>query len=268
MRGLAAVAGQRREIRWAAGRVRVYPDPVYSDAAAAALYDVLNPWAPSDEFYLRLVMAAPSVVDIGCGTGQILHRARSSGHTGRLCGLDPDPAMLDVARRRAGADAIEWLAGPAASMEWQAQFQLAIMTGHAFQCLVTDEAVSESLAAIRRALTAGGRFAFETRNPAARAWESWATAAAAEAVDPSGRPVRVSHQVESVSRGVVTLTETTVDAGGTALRVDRAQLRFLEPAQLAGFLARAGLTIEAQYGDWEAAPLTSASREIITIARA
>jgi SAM-dependent methyltransferase len=241
---------------------------VYSDAAAAALYDVLNPWARSDEFYLRLVLAAPSAIDIGCGTGQILERARSSGHTGRLTGLDPDPAMLDVARQRTGADAIEWVAGPAASMDGQAQFQLAIMTGHAFQCLVTDEEVSQSLTAIRHALTAGGQFAFETRNPACRAWESWATADAEEAVDPSGRPVRVSHQVESVDGGVVTLTETTSDAAGTRLRVDRAQLRFLEPAQLAGFLARAGFTIEAQYGDWEAAPLTSAGTEIITIARA
>jgi hypothetical protein len=33
-------------------------------------------------------------------------------------------------------------------------------------------------------------------------------------------------------------------------------------------LTRAGFTIDAQYGDWEAGPLTSASQEIITIATA
>jgi len=34
-------------------------------------------------------MAAPSVLDVGCGTGAMLHEARQLGHVGRLCGLDP-----------------------------------------------------------------------------------------------------------------------------------------------------------------------------------
>jgi len=66
----------------------------------AAWYDVLNPWGPSDDFYLDLVMSAACVLDVGCGTGRLLHRAREAGHTGRLCGLDPDPAMLEQARAR------------------------------------------------------------------------------------------------------------------------------------------------------------------------
>jgi ubiquinone/menaquinone biosynthesis C-methylase UbiE len=40
-----------------------------SDEEAASLYDVLNPWGPSDDFYLALVMDAKSVLDVGCGTG-------------------------------------------------------------------------------------------------------------------------------------------------------------------------------------------------------
>jgi hypothetical protein len=35
---------------------------VYSDAEAAALYDVLNPWGPDDDFYLELVMGGSSVL--------------------------------------------------------------------------------------------------------------------------------------------------------------------------------------------------------------
>jgi hypothetical protein len=41
----------------------------------------------------------------------------------------------------------------------------------------------------------------------------------------------------------------------------------MDAATLAGFLAEAGLTVEAQYGDWQRQPLTSTSPEIITIAR-
>ncbi|MGI8885654.1 MAG: class I SAM-dependent methyltransferase [Gaiellaceae bacterium] len=236
---------------------------MYSDEEAAALYDVLNAWGPSDDFYLALVMEAASVLDVGCGTGAMLHRARQEGHVGRLCGLDPDRASLGVARRRTD---IEWVDGTAAAMEWDSEFNLAIMIGHAFQVLVGDDEVRASLTAIRRALTAGGRFAFETRNPLARAWESWPENAM-DVVDPSGRPFRISYEVESVIGGVVTVTETTSDPDGAPLRVDRASLRFVDVDTLAGFLADAGFEIEAQYGGWLREPLDATSPEIITIAR-
>ena len=237
---------------------------MYSDDEVAALYDVLNGWGPSDDFYLALVMEAQSVLDVGCGTGALLHRARTAGHAGRLCGVDPDPAMLGVARRRTE---IEWVDGTAAAMAWNGEFDLATMTGHAFQVLISDDEVRASLTAICRALTAGGRFAFETRNPLARAWESWHPRNATDIVDPSGRPVRVSHEVESVAGDVVTLTETTSDPGGAPLRVDRASLRFLDVDTLAGFLNGAGFEIETQYGSWSREPLGPSSPEIITIAR-
>jgi SAM-dependent methyltransferase len=50
---------------------------MYSDAEAAALYEVLNPWGPSDDFYLSLAVASPSVLDVGCGTGTMLHCAHT-----------------------------------------------------------------------------------------------------------------------------------------------------------------------------------------------
>jgi SAM-dependent methyltransferase len=236
----------------------------YSDEDAAALYDLLNPWGASDDFYLALVMEAGSVLDVGCGTGALLRRARDAGHAGRLCGVDPDRASLAVARR--GGD-IEWVAGTAAAMTFESEFALALMTGHAFQFLVDDDEVRASLAAIRRALVDGGRFAFETRNPLARAWESWTPANAIEIVDPAGRQVRVSYEVESVVDDLVTLTETTSDQRGVPLRVDRATLRFLDIDTLARFLATAGFQIESQYGDWSREPLDTASAEIITVAR-
>jgi SAM-dependent methyltransferase len=139
---------------------------VYSDADAAALYDVLNPWGPEhsagDRFYHELVMSADSVLDVGCGTGTMLACAREHGHRGRLTGLDPDRAALDRARRRAD---VEWTEGTAAQGSWEAEFDLATMTGHAFQFLVTDDDLRASLAAIHAALREGGRFVFETRHP-------------------------------------------------------------------------------------------------------
>jgi SAM-dependent methyltransferase len=178
--------------------------------------------------------------------------------------VDPDPARLAEARRRAD---VEWVAGTAASMTWNREFDLAVMMGHAFQELVGDDEVRASLSAIRQALTAGGRFVFETRNPLARAWETWPELTI-DVVDPSGRPVRVRYEVEAVAGDVVTLTEATCDPDGTVLRADRASLRFLDVDTLAAFLDGAGFEIEAQYGDWSRERLEPSSPEIITVARA
>jgi hypothetical protein len=162
-----------------------------------------------------------------------------------------------MARRRAD---IEWVAGTAAaSMTFAREFALALMTGHAFQALVTDNDIRDSLVTINRALVYGGRFAFETRNPLARAWERWNPDNAIDVVHPAGRTVRVWHEVEAVAGDVVTLTETTGEPDGTPLRVERASLRFVDVDVLGHFLADAGFVIEAQYGGWLREPFDSAS---------
>jgi SAM-dependent methyltransferase len=237
---------------------------MYSDTDATNLYNVLNPWGPSDDFYLSLAMASPSVLDTGCGTGTMLHRARSAGHTGRLVGIDPDRAALDVARRRSD---IEWIESTAASMTWDRDFDLAVMMSHGFQCFVSDDELRASLAAIRRALVDGGRFVFETRNPARREWEEWHPGNPIDVVDPAGRAVRVTYQVQSVDGDVVTVTETTSDPDGTVLRVDRARLRFLDAAALTRFLAEAGFVIDTQYGGWFGEAVDQTAAEIVTFAR-
>ncbi|GAA3142834.1 class I SAM-dependent methyltransferase [Planomonospora alba] len=241
---------------------------IFSDADAAALYDLMYPWDPDrypgDAFYDGLVMAADAVLDVGCGTGSMLHRARERGHTGRLVGLDPDRAALERARRRAD---VEWVEGVAADAAWDREFDLATMASNAFQCLVGDDELRASLTAIRAALRDGGLFAFETRHPQARAWEDWTPQNATEVVDAAGRTLRVAHRVESVAGDVVTFTETTSGPDGAVLRVDRTRLRFLDESGLRAFLTGAGFAIEAQYGDWHRGPVTAASRVVVTLAR-
>jgi len=211
------------------------------------------------------VMSAPAVLDVGCGTGALLHWARRAGHAGRLCGLDPAAGMLKQARKRPD---IEWVQGDLGSVAFHQEFDLVVMTGHAFQVLVGDDELRAALAAIRSALRTGGRFAFETRNPEARAWADWTPANAAEVTDADGAVVRMAHQVQTPTDGhIVSFTTTFTSPGWDRPQVSRSALRFLAADSLAGFLSGAGLAIAEQFGDWDRRPLTDTSPEIITIAR-
>jgi SAM-dependent methyltransferase len=233
----------------------------YADVEDARLYDVQNEWGPSDDFYLSLVRAAGDVLDVGCGTGTLLKRARRDGHRGRLVGLDPGVGMLAVAREMPG---IDWVQGVLKPGAYDAEFDLVTMTGHAFQELRTDAEIADVLRGMRDAVRPGGRIAFETRNPGARAWESWQ--GASFQVPYQGDTITVSYEVHDVDGDLVTFTEFT-DGGRWDHQADTATLRFLSRLDLDRFLAAAGLQVETYYGDWESGPLTDTSPEIIALAR-
>ncbi|SHF75779.1 Methyltransferase domain-containing protein [Jatrophihabitans endophyticus] len=245
------------------------PDASFDDDYLASLYDLIERHGGPDEtFYLELARSARSVLDVGCGTGAMLHQLRDSGHEGRLVGLDPAAGMLAQARRR---DDVEWRLGYLPAAGFVAGFEFVYMTGHAFQVLPDDAAALELLAAVRRALVPGGRFAFETRNPVVRPWERWTSDDVVEVRDARGRAVRVRHDLEQVRHedggaAHVTFTETFAVTGRPEPLVSRSTLRFLPAAGLDQLLAVAGFDVDERYGDWDRGPFTADSPEIVTVA--
>lgn len=240
-------------------------DVHYAEPRLAELYDTFCAGRPDFAFYLPLVLAAERVLDVGCGTGELLRTARAAGHTGRLCGLDPAAAMLDVARRRTD---VEWVRGDLSSVAWDGKFDLIVMTGHAFQVLTTDDELRSALAAVRAALAASGRFVFETRNPLVREWERWSPAGKGREISHRGAAVRMRNSEPTTIDGdlvsfVVTYTSPAWDGPLTS----RSTLRFLDVDALGAFLAAAGLAVEEQFGFWDRRPLAADSPEIITVAR-
>jgi ubiquinone/menaquinone biosynthesis C-methylase UbiE len=247
-------------------------DVAYHDERLAALYDVLNKWTPADDddvmaaFYLEYVMSAASVLDVGCGTGELLCRARRAGHGGDLVGVDPASGMLAIARRKRGD--IRWLPGRAESLDLGRTFELITMTGHAFQELLDDDRTRAAFAGFRRHLAPGGRLVFETRNPAARAWECWTPARTTTTVrSPAGQAFDVSYDVRGTRAADLVdyaasfrswVSGETVTSLGT--------IRFVNPDHLRSLLAGAGFRVDGWYGDWDRSGLGAGSPEVIVVA--
>ena len=251
-------------------------DAHYSNPDLAALYDVFHAWnsSPQDPFYLDLVMAAGDALDVGCGTGKLHRIAREHGHRGRLVGLDPAGAMLQVGR--AGCEDIEWTLGDLVSGPYDGQaggpfedeFDLVTMSGHAFQVFLTDEQTGANLAGARRALRPGALLAFETRNPAARGWQRWTPEHERRVQAPDGRQAWSVHTLERLEGDLVTFSTAYGIQGWAETGHSRSTLRFPGAGTVNALLAGAGFEVQAQYGSWDRTPLTDTSPEIITLARA
>jgi SAM-dependent methyltransferase len=102
---------------------------------------------------------AVSVLDIGCGEGQIA-RLAASGGARRVVGADPTRAQVQLAAARAGGPAY-LRAGAAALPFASGSFDTAVA------CLVFEhiEAVDEAIAEVARLLGPGGRFLFLLNHP-------------------------------------------------------------------------------------------------------
>lgn len=240
----------------------------YEDLEFAALYDPQNPWGPSDDFYLGYVLGAASALDVGCGTGGLLCRAREYGHTGELVGVDPATGMLAVALAK--RDDIEYVQATAQEMDLGRRFELVTMTGHAFQELLDDAATRAALARFRAHLVPGGLLVFETRNPLARAWERWTPEHMSGTVRaPDGTEYAVELDVlGQPAPDLVEMSGTYTNRVTGAVGVDTGSLRFVAADRLRELLAEAGFRVEDWYGSWDRGPVTGSSPEIIVVAAA
>jgi ubiquinone/menaquinone biosynthesis C-methylase UbiE len=240
------------------------PDNSYSNVELASFYDVFYPWESRYDlpFYLPMVMSARAVLDVGCGTGALLKAARRAGHDGRLCGLDPAVGMLEQARE---CESVEWVLGDTLNTSFRNEFDLVVMTGHAFQVLVADEQIHSALSAIRSALTKRGVFAFETRNPTAGEWEHWTEERVEGVTDNSGTTVLMRHHLDAVEDDRVSFTTTYWSPSWEEEKVSQSTLRFLDSGSLLSRLNDAGLQVVEQFGDWDRRPLTENSPEIISL---
>jgi SAM-dependent methyltransferase len=195
--------------------------------------------------------------------------------------------MLGVARSRPGTETVDWVQSDGQSLRLARRFDLVVMTGHAFQALLSDADALAVLETAAHHLEPDGRFVFETRNPAQRAWLSWTPDATREVVQTAAQGrVEACYDAEfeagagaeagaAADTGIIGIAQHCrfLDGGlsgglsGGLERIGRSRIRFIERDHLAGLLSRAGLVAAAWYGDWHRGAFTPASKEIIAVTR-
>jgi ubiquinone/menaquinone biosynthesis C-methylase UbiE len=94
------------------------------------------------------------VVDLGCGTGTTAIRLAAAG--ARVTGVDADPEILARARRKPGAEAVEWrsgrVEGPGLAADSADRVALSLVLHH-----LPDPVKLATLQEARRLLRPGGR---------------------------------------------------------------------------------------------------------------
>ena len=185
---------------------------------------------------------ASRVLDVGCGTGTFACLLAERGV--EVVGVDPALASLEVARGKPGAERVRWIHGVAAELP-PLQVDLAVMTGNVAQVFVEDEDWAETLAGVRRSLAPGGRFVFEARDPARKAWLGWNREDTYRKSDiPGVGVVEVWTELLEVTPTTVTFQGTYVFASDGERLTSKSTLRFRTRAELEESLAAAGFAVD------------------------
>jgi SAM-dependent methyltransferase len=237
-------------------------DECFRHPRLAAVYDPLDPDRADLEPYLRMAeeFGARRVLDLGCGTGVFALLLAERGVD--VVGVDPAGASLDVARGKPGGERVRWIHGDAATLP-PLTADLATMTGNAAQAVVDPEDWRRTLRGARDALRPGGRFVFETRVPARRAWEEWNREATYTVTDvPGVGAVESWVDLLDVRGPLVTFRWTYVFAADGQMLTSDSTLRFRERDEVEAELVAQGYVVE----DVRDAP-DRPGREFVFVAR-
>lgn len=223
------------------------PDAIFSHPRLARVYDAIEGGRSDLDTYLRLAAdpGVKAVLDVGCGTGTLA--CLLAGRGMEVMGVDPASASVEVARSKPAAGTVTWMVGTATDVAADGanhqRFDLATMTANVAQVFLSDADWLGTLRAVRTCLRPGGLLAFETRNPADRAWERWTKERSHQVVDAGIEGfVEDWVQVTEVDGELVTFESPTVFRADGERVESTSTLRFRTQPQLRSTLAEAGFT--------------------------
>ena len=233
--------------------------------ADPALYDAEYGGYQGDLAFFGGLTQKGTVLDLACGTGRLTIPLAQAGFS--VTGLDTCDAMLAYAKKKADELSIQWLLGDMTSFELPQQFDLIVMTGNAFQSLLTESDQQAMLRCVVQSLKPSGLFAFNTRNPRTEnlinqpEFTHWHNCK-----DPAGETVQVfGAQTYDEAHQIATYTTKRVWSDHETQTSIR--LRFTEQERIIHLIEASGLEVMAVYGGFEKQPWTQNSHAIIPVCR-
>jgi SAM-dependent methyltransferase len=140
-------------------------EPRASYDALAPGYDLLTAghdhagWAAQVEgLAARAGLAGRRLLDVGCGTGNVLAPMLARGYT--ATGADVSPGMLEIARGKLGGD-VPLVEADMRALPAIGAFDLVWCLGDAVNHLLTDDELVATFTGFRRNLAPGGLVAFD-----------------------------------------------------------------------------------------------------------
>ncbi|MEM9518723.1 MAG: methyltransferase domain-containing protein [Actinomycetota bacterium] len=220
------------------------PDPQFAEARLARIYDAFEGARDDLDHYEALIaeLGGASVLDVGCGTGSLAVRLAARGY--QVVGVDPAAASLAVAEAKPGAEQVRWIEGTAAMLPAGLSADISIMTGNVAMVFADEADWAATLEGLHRSMRPGGRFVFETRDPAQQQWLRWNRHETQQTLDIEGEGVVDQWiDVEVVDLDYVEFVGEYRFADGTEYR-SRSRLWFREQPTLNDSLLRAGFRVD------------------------
>ena len=250
----------------------------------AALYSLLHRGNDGDiRFYVDACHGARSVLELGCGSGRVLGPLIAT-QIPRLVGVDTDPDMLALARLELELEDL----GPARlvradmrAFDLGERFDRIVIPFNGLYALATDEDFIACLRCAARHLEPGGRILLDCYPDSPDADP-----------DEADGPLEPEHVVTILVGGArIEVFERELPLplpqsfameyrydifyapgagqGGEPSETTRQTIRhhYLEPAQVPRLLERAGLELEALWGDFDRGPFTEESTVMAVSAR-
>ncbi len=211
--------------------------------------------------------ATPSLLDLGCGTGEHLDRLAKMGV--RCTGVDSSEEMLSLARARFPGP-ITFVRQDMTDIEYECEYDIVISLFGSFNYIIHDADVEAMLTCIRRALKPGGAGILEIWNspPILKIREKdigpVSTTICGESKIGRERGFRMRDDAGKTVVEVNYLYRIEGPGGTKTLR-DHHLMRTFTPDEIARFVSAAGLTMRNVYANFLSEPYEENSNRMVAV---